>query len=159
MLGVLPHESAQRGLARLLHRAQEQNVRPLRSRLTGRRQVVGAIEEHRVDFLGVDEARDLDRFRVVDLLDRLEVGVLDDHELALRDLPALHELVALDLAVVRRAPALLLDRREALTVQRAERHVGLPRGGFRRQGHSDRDVDQAEGDRAVPDGAHGASEL
>ena len=159
MLGVLPHEMAQCGLARLLHRSQEQNIRPLRSGLTGRRQVIGAVEEHGIDFLGVDEPRDLDRFRVVGLLDRLEVGVLDDHELALRDLPALHELVALDLAVVRRAPALLLDRREALTMQGAERHVGLPGGRFRRQGHSDRDVDQAEGDGAVPDGAHGASEL
>ena len=34
-------------------------------------------------------------------LDRLEVGVLDDHELALRDLPAPDDLVRPDLAVVR----------------------------------------------------------
>src|SRR5215207_3979097 len=117
MLRVLPYEMAQRSLARLLHRAQEQNVRSLRSGLTGRRKVVGAVEEHGIDFLGVDEPRDLDRFRVVDLLDRLEICILDDYELSFRDLPALDELVTLDLALVGRAPALLLDRRAALTVQ------------------------------------------
>ena len=45
------------------------------------------------------------------------VRVLDDHELALCDFPALDDLVVRDLAVVDRAPPLLLDRRPALLVQ------------------------------------------
>src|SRR4029079_13880182 len=91
--------------------------------------------------------------------DAIEIRVFDHHELAFRDLPALHELVALDLTVVRRAPALLLDRRQALAVQRAERHVGLPRRRLRCQGHPDGNVDQAEADGAVPDRPHEENEL
>src|SRR5205085_5848404 len=97
-----------------------------------------------------DEARDLDRARGVALLDRLEVGVLDDHELALRDLPALHELVVRHLALVHRAPALLLDRRAALAVQRPEgdvRGTGLRR---RRGRKADRDGDEADAESSVP---------
>ena len=159
MLSVLPYESTQRGLARLLHRAQEQNVRPLRSRLTGRRQVVGAIEEHGVDFLGVDEARDLDRSRVVDLLDRLQVGVLDDLGTSpfATSQPFTSSSRSTSRSCVGHQRFCLIGVRHSRCS--AERHVGLPGGGFRRQGHSDRDVDQAEGDGAVPDGAHGASEL
>ena len=68
--------------------------------------------------------------------------VLDDHELALRELPALDELVRLDVALVLRAPALLLDRRAALAVQRPERDVLA----LLRDGEPDRDRDEAEGD-------------
>src|SRR5207244_3576609 len=84
-------------------------------------------------------------------------GVLDDHELALRHLPALDDLVRTDLALVRRAPALLADRRPALTVERPEADVGLLRLRRRRQSQADGNVDQAEADGSVPDGAHGAA--
>ena len=104
------------------------------------------IEVHGIDLGRVDEARDLDRLRVVDLHDRLEVGLLDGNELALRDLPALHDLVASDFAVVHLAPALLLDRSHALAMQLAERDVRLSSRGLRGQGHPDGDVDQAEAD-------------
>ena len=146
MFGALAHETAQGGLAGVLHGAQQQHIGPPRSRLARRREVVGAVEIDGIDLGRVDEARDLDCLRVVDLHDRLEVGVLDEHELALRDLPALHDLVALDLTLVHRAPALLLDRRHALPVQLAERHVRLPRRRLGRKRQPDRDVDQAEAD-------------
>ena len=77
-------------------------------------------------------------------LDRLEVGVLDDDELALRDLEPADDLVLRDLAVVGRAPALLLDRRRALAVEEPERDVRLPRGGLRRRGEADGDRDETE---------------
>src|SRR6185312_4787726 len=77
-------------------------------------------------------------------------GLLDKDVLPLRELPALDELVRLDVALVHRAPALLLDRRPAVPVQGAERHV-LPLGRKRKP---DGDVDEAEADRSVPDGPH-----
>ena len=64
------------------------------------------------------------------MLDRLEVGVLHDHELALRDLPAPDELVGLDVALVDGAVALLLDRRAALAVEHPERDVDWRAAGF-----------------------------
>src|SRR5262249_20830597 len=89
--------------------------------------------------------------------DRLEIGVLDDHELTLRDLPALHDLVRADLTLVGRAPALLADRGLALAVKRAEAHVRLLRLGRGRESQANGDVDQAEGNGSVPDCAHGAA--
>ena len=92
---------------------------PARSLGARRREVIRLVEVDRVDVLERDEAQDLDRLRALKR-DRLEVRLLDDHELALRDLPALDELVRLDVALVERAPALLLDRRPALAVQGAK---------------------------------------
>src|SRR5438445_6335017 len=159
MLGALAHEAAKGGLPGLLHRAQQEDVGPARGGLAGGCEVVRPVEVHRVDLGRVDEARDLDRLRVVDLHDRVEIGVLDDDELALRHLPALHDLVALDLALVGRAPALLLDRGHALAVQLPEGNVRLPGRRLRGQREPDRDVDQAEADGSVPDRAHGETEL
>src|SRR5439155_592736 len=89
------------------------------------------------DLVELDEAGDGDRSRVVRRRKGLEVGVLDEDELALRYLPALDDLVVRDLAVVLGAPALVLDRRPALAVQHPERHVRLPgsrsRGARRRE--------------------------
>jgi hypothetical protein len=122
--------------------------RPLR-RGVGRRQVVGAVVVDRVDLLQVDELLDVDRLRARER-HRLEVRFLDHHELALGELPALDELVRLDVALVERAPALLLDRRAALAMERPEGHVLA----LLRHGEPDRDVDQAEVDGAVPDRSH-----
>ena len=77
-------------------------------------------------------------------LDRLEIGILDDHELALRDLVAADDLVLRHLAVVRRAPALLLDGRRALAVEEPEGDVGLAGGRLRRGGEPHGDGDEAE---------------
>ena len=74
--------------------------------------------------------------------------LLHEDELALGELPALDELVGLHVALVDRAPPLLLDRR--LAVERPEGHV-LP---LLCHGEPDRDVDQAEVNGAVPDCAH-----
>src|SRR5205085_10481379 len=84
--------------------------------------------------------------------DRLGVGLLDDHELALRDPPALDERLGLDVALVERAPALVLDRRAALPMEGAEGDVGA----LGRDRQPDRDADEAEADGAVPDRSHDA---
>ena len=154
------HEAAEGGLPRLLHRAQQQHVGPLRSRLARRSEVVRAVEVDRVDLGRVHEARDRrsPSSRRVSMIASRSASSTSD-ELALRDLPALDDLVTLDLALVHRAPALLLDRRHALAVQRAERDVGLARRRLRGQREPDRDVDQAEADGAVPDRPHGADRI
>ena len=90
-------------------------------------------------------------------LQRLELGVLDDDVLALRRLPALDDLVGPDLAVVLRAPALLLDRCQAFAVQEPERDVRLAGCGLRRRSESDGDADEPEGERSVPGRAHDSS--
>jgi hypothetical protein len=77
-------------------------------------------------------------------LERLEVGILDDEELAFRHLEPAHDLVLRHLAVVRRAPALLLDRRLALAVQQSEGDVGLTCGRLRRGSEPDGNRDEAE---------------
>ena len=143
------HELPDRGDVRLLHGAQKQDVRPPLRVVVARREVVGAVEVDRVDVVERDEALDVDRLRAREG-DGLEVGLLDEDELALRELPALDELVGLHVPLVERAPALLLDRCPALAVERPEGHV-LP---LLRHGEPDRDVDQAEVDGAVPDGSH-----
>ena len=144
------HELADRRHPRLLHRPQKEDVRlPLRLGVGGR-EVVGAVEVDGIDVLEPDEAEDRDRLRARQR-NGLEIGLLDEDVLALRELPALDELVGLDVALVHRAPALLLDRRAALPMQGAERDV-LPLG---REREPDGDVDEAEADRSVPDGAHG----
>jgi len=146
------HELADRGGAGLLHRAQQEDVGAALCLRVRRRQVVRPVEVDRVDLRQLDEPQDLDRVRALKR-DRLEIRLLDHHELALRDLPALHKLLGLDVALVERAVALLLDRRPAFAVQGPERDVGA----LRRQGQSDGDADQAEADGSVPDRAHGAA--
>ena len=148
------HELADRGHLRVLHGPQKEDVRtPLRLGV-GRREVVGAVEVDGVDLLDRDEAEDVDRLRALER-DRLEVGFLDHDELALGELPALDELVGLDIALVERAIALLLDRRSALAVEGAEGRV-LALLGDRQP---DRDVDEAEVDGSVPDSAHRCQSL
>src|SRR5215208_6440535 len=147
-------ELAERRDALLLHRLEQQRVGAALRLGTGGDEEVGAIEEDRIDLLEPDEARDVDRARGVVLLERLEVGVLDDHELALRDLPAADELVCPDLDLVHRAPPLLLDRRAALAMQLPERDVGLPGSGLRRRGKPDGDVHEPEAQGSVPGSPH-----
>src|SRR5436190_11093147 len=156
VLGPAQYEAADAAHAGLLHRLEQQHVRAPLGRVRGRREVVRAVEVDGVDVVELDKARDVDRARVVVLRDRLEVGVLDDHEFALRDLPALHDLVRADLAVVRGAPALLADRRPTLAMKRAEADVRLLRLRRRRESQANGDVDQAERDGSIPDRAHGA---
>ena len=119
-----------------------------------RSQVVRAVKVDRIDLVERNEARDLDGTRLVVQRDRLEVRILDHHELALGDLPALDDLVRPDLALVGRAPALLPDRGLALPVERAEADVRLLRLRRGRQSQANGDVDEAEGNGSVPDSAH-----
>ena len=143
-------EAAEGAHAPLLHRLEQEHVRPPRRRRARRDEEVGAVEEDRIDLVEPHEACDVDRARVALALDRLEIGVLDDHELALRDLPAADDLVRLDDTLVRRAEPLLLDRRAALPVEKPERDVGLPGGRLRGRRKPDRDRDQAKAEGAVP---------
>ena len=112
-LAARAHEPAERRCTSLGHRLEQEHVRTtLRGTGLGNEEV-GAVVEDRVHGVLLDEPRDLDRPRVVVPLDGLEVCVLDDDELTLGDLEPADDLVLSDLAVVRRAPALLLDRRSA----------------------------------------------
>ena len=85
--------------ARLLHRSQQQDVRPpaRRRRSPARGSTRGRSRSGRPR--RADEPDDLDRLRARQR-DGLEVGLLDEHVLALRELPALDELVGLDVALV-----------------------------------------------------------
>ena len=129
-----------------LHRLEQEHVRPPGSLGPGRDEEVGTVVVDGVDFLQAHETADLDRATRVMLLDRLEIGVLDQHELALCHLPAADELVGLDIALVDWTPALLLDRRGALTVQHAERHIRLAGDRLRRRREANGDVDESEAD-------------
>ena len=122
------HELADRRDVRLLHRAQQEHVRPALGLALARREVVGAVEVDRVDVVERDEARDVDRLRAREG-DGLEVRLLHEDELALGELPALDELVGLHVALVDRAPPLLLDRRPALrgASGRTRPSVAVPR--------------------------------
>src|SRR4029078_2403282 len=95
-------------------------------------EVVRPVEVHRIDLIERNEPGDVDRARVVVLLDRFEVGVFDDDELALRNLPALDDLVGADLTLLGWAPALLADRGLALPMERPEADIRLFRLGRRR---------------------------
>ena len=146
MLGTLADELADGCRVGLLHCLEQQHVRAALRGGLGRREKIGAVEVDRIDLVELDEAGDRDRPRVVRGREGFEVGVLDDDELPFRHLPALDDLVVRDLAVVLRAPALVLDRRPALPMEHPERHVRLPRSRLGGQGHPDGDVDQAEAD-------------
>ncbi len=137
-------EATDRSDTRLAHRLQQE---PVGASLGGRRarhQEVGAIEPDGVDLLDRDELGDLDRAGVVVALERLELRLLDDDVLAFGHLPALHELVGTDLTIVRGAPALLLDRRQAFAVQQPERDVRLAGSRLGRRGKPDGDADEPE---------------
>src|SRR5207245_943999 len=73
----------------------------------------------RVDVGEADAAIDLDRRRGLQG-GRGQVVVLDQHVLALRDLPALDQLLDVDVLLAERAEALLLDGGAALAVEGAE---------------------------------------
>ena len=86
-------EPADRGDSGLLHRLEQELVGPsLRGRRAGHEEV-GPVHPDRVDVTERDEALDVDGARVVVALQRLQLRLLDDHVLALRDLPALDDLV------------------------------------------------------------------
>jgi hypothetical protein len=134
-------ELADRGHAGLAHRLEQEGVRTPLGVDVGRREVVRAVEVDGIDVGEIHEADDLDRLGALER-DPLEIALLHEDVLTLGELPALDQLLGRHLPIVRRAPALLLDRRPALAVQRPERDVG-PLGGNRQP---DRDVDEAEAD-------------
>src|SRR4029453_9815701 len=101
---------------------EQEDVRPALRLRVRRRQIVRTVEVDRVDLLDRDEPEDVDGLRALKR-NGLQVGLLDEHELALGELPALDQLIRLDVALVERAVALLLDRRPAFAVEGAERRV------------------------------------
>src|SRR4029078_3736023 len=99
---------------------QEKDIGPpLRVRVR-RREIIRAVEVDRGDVLQPNEADDCDRLRALER-NSLQVGLLDKDVLPLRELPALDELVGLDVALVHGGPALLLDRRAGPAMERARR--------------------------------------
>src|SRR4029079_2417819 len=103
------------------------------------REVIRAIDVHRIDFGLVRELYEIDHARRL-RADLVEVILRQDHVAALLELVAPHDFRVRDFAVAVRTPPLLLDARLTLAVQLVERD-GRP--GFRRRKHSDRDVHEA----------------
>jgi hypothetical protein len=115
-------------------------------------EVVGLLEQHRVDLIAGDELldRDLPRRRRRQLG---QVVVGEDDHLAVLGLVALGDVGVGDLLAVDRADPLVLDPAPVLGVHLAERHVVAL--GRRVELH--RDADQAERDGTLPDRTHGPS--
>ena len=140
------HERAERGPLGLAHDLAEQTVGSERSVVvTGGDEEVRMIEVHRVDVGEVDELLDVDRSGLA-RLDRLELEIGDDHLIAVVQLVAVGDLLAGDLDLLLRTPALHLDRRAVLLMELAEMEVEIAGGGH----HRDRHVDEAEAERACP---------
>jgi DNA ligase D-like protein (predicted 3'-phosphoesterase) len=102
----------------------------------------------RVDLRERQELADLDHLRGLGL-ERLDLLVRERDVLALRELVALHHLLARDDLLVRGAPVLLLHARAAL-VQHVERDLAARLGG---RVELDRDRDETERDRRRRDRA------
>ena len=108
-------------------------------------EVVALLVVDRVDLLGLDERRKLNRLLAGER-QLVEVVFRHDDVLVLRVLvPALY-LAPLDRAVVLGAPAQLLEARPALLMQKMEGYVLRLRSGI----ELDRDAHHPEADDAVP---------
>ncbi|MFT3917466.1 MAG: hypothetical protein QM704_26290 [Anaeromyxobacteraceae bacterium] len=138
-----------RGLAALLEREREELV-GLAAALV-RAEVVGLLEVDRVDLGGGHELGDVDRLGR-DLVERLQLLAREGDVAVLRELVALHHLVAFDLLAVLRARVVLLQARAVLRVEQVE---GDGRRGLRRRVEAHGDRDEPEGDGAGGDGARG----
>ncbi len=152
-------ETPERCGSRLPHRLEQQDIRSALRCGCVRDEEVRPIEIDRVDGVALHEAGDLDRPGVVLSLDRLQIGVLDDQELPFRDLVPADDLLLRHLAVVHRAPPLLLDGSSALSMEESEGHIRLPGSRFRRGREPDGDRYEAEAEGAVPGCAHVQAEL
>ncbi len=144
LLLLVEHVLDDRREARLLHRAQQEEIdllRPVR-----RPEVVAPLEDDRVDLVALHEVEDLDR-AVALLLGRLEVLVLEVHELAVGDLVRLDDLVGRHLLALLLADLLVADPRAVLLVDEMELEVVL----VDRAVHPHGSIDEAEGDASGPD--------
>ena len=114
-----------------------------------RLEVVGLLEQHRVDLVAGHELldRDLARRRRGQLG---HVVVGEDDHLAVLGLVALGDVGVRDLLAVDRADPLVLDPAAVLGVHLAERHVVRLGRGVELHRHAD----QPERDRALPDRTH-----
>ncbi len=110
-------------------------------------------EVDRVDILAVDERLDLDRPGLA-RLDRGELLVGQHDLVAVFELEAATDLLPFDLFPLLGAVTALLDRGAVLLVELAEVKVEVARRA--RQAH--RHVDQAEGERSVPERARHAQD-
>src|SRR6266540_2560351 len=112
-------------------------------------QVIGLLEENRVDLVGVDEALDLDRLGAGHR-QGVELLLGQGHVVVLLVLVALDDLGILDLFAVDRADALVADAAAVGLVELVEAEALLLGGAV----HAHRDRHQPERDRALPDGLH-----
>src|SRR5712691_1340383 len=118
--------AAERAAAGIAQRPREQRVR-LRSALV-RGEVVGLVEEHRVDRIDRHEFRDVRRVRT-GFLERLQLFRREHHVLILGELVALRHVLACDRDLLLHADVLLLEPRSAGLVQQVERDRAARLGG------------------------------
>ena len=146
MLRVAENELGDADPARLADRLAQQRVRALAG--FRRHQVVRRLEEPVVDLLGLHEVEDVDRPRFLDR-GRLKIVFGDDEEAALLVLEALDEILPRHRMAVADAHALEAHRRFVFRMQHAEVRPMIAN----RRVQLDRDVDEAEGERALPESA------
>src|SRR5262249_49006379 len=118
-----------------------------------RLEVIRRLEQHGIDLALLDELEDLDRLRLLGMR-VLELLVGEDHVLVGLVLVAADDLLPRNLATRLLVVALVAHRREILAIEEREAQlVGRDRGTKR-----DRDLDQAEAQRATPECArrHGS---
>src|SRR5262249_12883206 len=113
-----------------------------------RSEVVGVVVVDRVDLGELDEVLDLDRLRLL-RRECLELAGLDHHVAVLRYLVALDDVLVWHLLAAGGVDALLRDAYAAVAVELVEADVLAIDRAVQLDGHGD----QAEADRAGPDGA------
>src|SRR6185436_10031645 len=115
----IPRDGRQLGR---LHRLDEERVDLFCS--LGRSEVVGALEDDRVDLVVRDEVENLDR-AIRLLLGRTEVRVGEVHELPVRALVGLHDLAGRDLLALFLADLAIADRRPVLLMDEMQLEIVL----------------------------------
>jgi hypothetical protein len=143
MLRVAQDELRDADAPGVADRLAEQRVGTLAT--LGRHEVIGRLEEPIVDLLRLDEVDDIHRPRLFDRC-RLEILLRQDDEVALLILVPLDEILPRHGMPITDAHPLEPHRRLVLGVQHPKVR---PRVAHRRV-QLDRDVDEAERDRSLP---------
>src|SRR5262249_20826295 len=146
MLRVAQDELRDADAARIANRLAQERVRALAA--PRRHEIVRRLEEPIVDLVGPDEVDDVDGPRLFDRR-RLEVLLRQDDEMALAIFVALHEISPGDGMAAADAHTLDPHRRLVLRVQQPEPRPVIAN----RRMELDRNVDQPERDRTLPDRA------
>ncbi len=114
-----------------------------------RLEIIRPIKIHRIDLGQLDEINDVDRIGRFEV-DALKVLVLQDDELPLLILVALHDLFPRNFFSIHLGDALVIDRAKILGAEQAEFQLLGATGILQR----DRNAHEAEADGSFPNGAH-----